>query len=177
MKRKIYSFLAGILLLPLTFIAHAADIEILGKTITFALPTTDNTDQVVCELTTKSHKEFVDNQTVTEMYHGKCRLLNHGKVTDEVRSRISFQQFPKKPTTFKLRTEMLRDTKTITMCEINGTIGKQINKRTSSRNELNFSVEKVQYVCSSDDQGMSTSLAQLKKHQINPQLSVKIKVV
>ncbi|NKB47312.1 MAG: hypothetical protein GKR77_05940 [Legionellales bacterium] len=176
MKKTIQHFLGGLLLLPFALAAHAApDVEVLGKTITFAIPTADKASQVICELTTKSHKEFVDNKTVAEMYHGKCRLLNNNKVVDEVRTRISFRQFPKKPTEFKLRTEVPRDSKTITMCRITGEIDKKI-KRNSSKRELNFTVKKVHYVCGNDDQGTSVSVAQLKKHQIDPQLSVKVKV-
>jgi hypothetical protein len=174
LKNITLKLIGGALLLPLTFAAHAADIEITGKTLSFAIPTDDNTSQVVCKLTTKSNQEFVTNEEVTEMYKGTCYVHPNKNDKEQVRTRIAFRQLSNKPTEFKFRTEIPRGDDT-SSCRITGKIDKKI-KRNSSNKELNFMVTSVRYACGSDDQGTSLSAKEVKrKIKMEPQFSVKIR--
>ena len=175
LNNTVLKLIGGALLLPFTFTAHAADIEITGKTLTFAIPTDDNTSHVICKLTTKSNQEFINNEEVTEMYKGTCYVHPNKNDKEHVRTRIAFRQFSNKPTEFKFRTELPRGEYDTSSCRITGKINKNL-KRNSSSKQLNFTVTSVRYVCGSDDQGTSLSASEIKrKTKMEPQLSVKIR--
>jgi hypothetical protein len=175
LKNIALKLIGGALLLPLAFAAHAADVEVTGKTLTFAIPTDDNTSQVVCQLTTKSNQTYVNNEEVTEMYRGTCYVHPRKNNKEQVRTRIAFRQFSNKPTEFKFRTELPRGANGTNNCRITGKIDKDL-KRNSSQRELNFVVSSVRYVCGPSDQGTSLSASEIKrKTKVDPQLSVKIR--